>query len=80
MEHKMINEYTEKIVDAETGTEIFRPYTPAEIAAVEAAKIEIQNKIALEETQELSKAVAQAKLAALGLTTDDLKALGLGGN
>ena len=26
------------------------------------------------------KAAAQAKLAALGLTTDDLKALGLGGN
>ena len=26
------------------------------------------------------KAVAQAKLAALGLTIDDLKALGLGGN
>ena len=26
------------------------------------------------------KASAQAKLAALGLTTDDLKALGLGGN
>ena len=26
------------------------------------------------------KAVAEAKLAALGLTSDDLKALGLGGN
>ena len=26
------------------------------------------------------KAAAEAKLAALGLTTDDLKALGLGGN
>ena len=26
------------------------------------------------------KAAAQAKLSALGLTTDDLKALGLGGN
>jgi hypothetical protein len=29
---------------------------------------------------EAAKAAAQAKLAALGLTTDDLKALGLGGN
>ena len=29
---------------------------------------------------ENAKAAAQAKLAALGLTTDDLKALGLGGN
>jgi len=27
-----------------------------------------------------AKAAAEAKLAALGLTTDDLKALGLGGN
>ena len=27
-----------------------------------------------------AKAAAQAKLAAIGLTTDDLKALGLGGN
>lgn len=27
-----------------------------------------------------AKAVAKAKLAALGLTSDDLKALGLGGN
>jgi hypothetical protein len=27
-----------------------------------------------------AKTAAQAKLAALGLTTDDLKALGLGGN
>ena len=32
------------------------------------------------EAAEAAKATAQAKLAALGLTTDDLKALGLGGN
>jgi hypothetical protein len=30
--------------------------------------------------QAAKKAAAEAKLAALGLTTDDLKALGLGGN
>jgi hypothetical protein len=29
---------------------------------------------------EAAKAIAEAKLAALGLTSDDLKALGLGGN
>ena len=29
---------------------------------------------------EVAKAAAETKLAALGLTTDDLKALGLGGN
>jgi hypothetical protein len=75
MGHKMINEYTEKIVNVETGEETFRTYTSEEIAAVEAAKVEIQNKIALEETQELTKQTAQDKLTALGLTVDDLKAL-----
>ena len=75
MGHKMINEYTEKIVNVETGVETFRDYTAEEIAAVEAAKVEIQNKIALEETQELTKQTAQDKLTALGLTVDDLKAL-----
>lgn len=33
-----------------------------------------------EAAQATAKEAAQAKLAALGLTTDDLKALGLGGN
>lgn len=33
-----------------------------------------------EAAAQTAKAAAQAKLAALGLTTDDLKALGLGGN
>jgi len=34
----------------------------------------------LAEKVETAKAAAEAKLAALGLTADDLKALGLGGN
>jgi hypothetical protein len=38
--------------------------------AAEAAKVQA----------EAAKAAAEAKLAALGLTADDLKALGLGGN
>lgn len=33
-----------------------------------------------EAAKEAAKAAAEAKLSALGLTTDDLKALGLGGN
>ena len=40
-------------------------------------------RIALEQAQAeaaAKKAAAEAKLAALGLTADDLKALGLGGN
>jgi hypothetical protein len=46
----------------------------AEITAWENAKAEA------EEQAEAAKKAAEAKLAALGLTTDDLKALGLGGN
>jgi hypothetical protein len=42
----------------------------AEFAAIEAAK----------QALAANKAAAEAKLAALGLTSDDLKALGLGGN
>jgi hypothetical protein len=34
----------------------------------------------LPDKTEIAKAAAEAKLAALGLTTDDLKALGLGSN
>jgi hypothetical protein len=49
--------------------------TQAEIdAAIELVK---QDEANAETTKEAAKAAAQAKLAALGLTTDDLKALGL---
>ena len=52
--------------------------TQAEInAAIEQVKAD---ELAAEIQAEADKAAAQAKLTALGLTTDDLKALGLGGN
>jgi hypothetical protein len=52
--------------------------TQAEIdTAIEQIKA---NEIALEANKAAAKEAAQAKLAALGLTTDDLKALGLGNN
>jgi hypothetical protein len=37
-------------------------------------------KLTAQAKAQAAKEAAQAKLAALGLTTDDLKALGLGGN
>lgn len=46
----------------------------AGFAQVEAAKAQAEAEAAAK------KAAAEAKLAALGLTADDLKALGLGGN
>jgi hypothetical protein len=46
----------------------------AGFAQVETAKAQAEAEAAAK------KAAAEAKLAALGLTADDLKALGLGGN
>jgi hypothetical protein len=48
------------------------------LAELEAANLEIQEITTAEvEAKAQAKASAEAKLAALGLTTDDLKALGL---
>jgi hypothetical protein len=44
------------------------------LSQIDAAKAQAEAEAAAK------KAAAEAKLAALGLTTDDLKALGLGGN
>lgn len=69
--------YNEIIIDALTGEETIKPYTVEQIAEAEATKIEIAKQIELDSKAAADKAAAQAKLAALGLTTDDLKALGL---
>jgi hypothetical protein len=53
----------------------------AELLATQAAiKAETEALQAEADKTQADKAVAQAKLTALGLTTDDLKALGLGTN
>jgi len=66
-----------KIVNAETGEEILRDMNEAELVQL---KKEIKEREAIEEAEakaEANKSAAAAKLAALGLTADDLKALGL---
>ena len=69
------------IVNVETGEVIERDETAEEtlhrqeIAAEHLATT--ARREALQAEADAAKAVAQAKLAALGLTTDDLKALGL---
>jgi hypothetical protein len=66
-----------KIVDVTTGEEIIRDATDEEIAKFEQ---EVANAVARKaeaEAKAQAKAVAESKLAALGLTTDDLRALGL---
>ena len=63
------------ITGEETITE--RDETAAETKARLDYEKEIAEVQAAFEAAEAAKGVAQAKLAALGLTTDDLKALGL---
>jgi antitoxin component HigA of HigAB toxin-antitoxin module len=64
-------------VNAETGETILRDATEAEIAQIEKDAIEQEKINAAKAQAAAKKAAAQAKLEALGLTTEDLKALGL---
>ena len=70
-------ELKEKVVDTITGEEFTKPYTKEQLAEVEAAQVEIAERQAEARAKADAKAQAEAKLAALGLTSDDLKALGL---
>jgi hypothetical protein len=66
-----------KEYNCKTGEEIVRDATPAEIAQIE---IDAANAIVLKaeaEAKAQAKATAEGKLAALGLTINDLRALGL---
>lgn len=65
------------IHNAETGDIIQREMNATELAQWETDKAAAQANATKQAQTEAAKAVAQAKLAALGLTTDDLKALGL---
>ncbi len=73
---KIHNTETNKVIDREMTDEEYAEFLivqakiDAEIAEQEKAKAEAAVK----------KAAAEAKLAALGLTAEDLQALGLGGN
>lgn len=65
------------IHNAETGEIIEREYNDEEMAQWEIEKAEADAKKQAELDKAAAKAAAEAKLAALGLTADDLKALGL---
>ena len=65
-------------IDVATDKVTVRDYTVAELAEVEKA-IEQEEIIKSSKMEAIAKkAAAKEKLAALGLTADDLKALGLG--
>lgn len=64
----------EKIVNVLTGEEVIRPYTEDEIKEIEAERV----KFAAKQKETEDKAIAKTLiLEKLGLTSDDLKALGL---
>jgi hypothetical protein len=69
----------ERIYDATTGetTDVERELTAAEVKTYQAAEAEAAKRQAEAEAAIATKTAAEAKLAALGLSVEDLKALGL---
>ena len=71
---KIHNATTNEVIEREMNDEELKQYKNDE--ALEKERIELQ---AISEAEKAAKkAAAEAKLAALGLDADDLKALGLG--
>ncbi len=76
----MANEILTKVViDCSTGEETIVPLTEAEIQQRQADAEAYAAQLAIQEAEELAKAEAkasaEAKLAALGLTADEIAAL-----
>ena len=69
---------TIKIHNAETDEIIEREMNAEELAKLERVQEEVKARAEAQAQAEAKKSAAEAKLAALGLTADDLKALGLG--
>ena len=65
------------IVDAVTGEQTVREMNDDELARSKKAEEANETRIELIVKKVEAKAAAEAKLAALGLTADDLRALGL---
>jgi hypothetical protein len=65
------------IQNAQTNEIETREMNDQEFACYETIQLELATEAQAQLQTQAAKAAAQAKLAALGLTTDDLKALGL---
>ena len=67
------------VVDCATGESTTVPLTTEELAQREADRVAYEaqqaERLALEEAKEAAKASANAKLAALGLTADEIAAI-----
>jgi hypothetical protein len=68
---------TVKFFDAVSQEEIIREMNDEEYAIHLTLVKKVEDDLAKLDEAQAAKAAAEAKLAALGLTTDDLKALGL---
>lgn len=66
-----------RLHDADTNEVIDREMTDDEFAAYQEEQAIVAAEVAELAKAKAAKEAAEAKLAALGLTTDDLKALGL---
>jgi hypothetical protein len=77
MELNNMTKPTIRIHNIETDEIIDREMTDAEFAQYEIDKANAVAEKAEVEAKAQAKAAAEGKLAALGLTTDDLRALGL---
>ena len=67
--------YKEIIINAVTGEETTRDYTPEEIAEAKAFQAELEKQNAEAETKAAVRASALAKLAELGLTAEEIATL-----
>ena len=71
--------YFERIIDINTGEETIRDYTADEIAELEAEQAKQAAFIVEAEAKAEARASAFAKLAALGLSADEIAALQVDG-
>lgn len=67
--------YREQIINVQTGVITNRDYTAAEIAEAEAGQATLLARTAEAQAQATARASALAKLAALGLSADEIAAL-----
>ena len=70
-------ELIHRFIDTVTGEVIDKPYTKKELDELKINQKRIDAELVEAEAKAQAKATAEAKLAALGLTTNDLRALGL---
>jgi hypothetical protein len=64
-----------KIVDVTTGEELERPMNASELAQYKQDQLSTQAREQAEQAKAEARSAAEEKLLALGLTTEDLKAL-----